>query len=250
MLDRWLASLVIKSADPEDVRKSKDSANRVLSMVKALLNHAMRDQSHGLKDDFAWRLVKPFNRVSKPRDVRYTDEEVRRIICGAKDELAANLIRAAFLTGARYGEMIESLVSGVDLTAKTWTVRGKTGQRSILLQQSAVDFFEQLIDGRAFDDFLFVRADGRRWKKSDQTRPFKEALSAAGLSTEGSIYALRHTYISIAIEGGVPLTVIAKNCGTSVRMIEKTYAKLLNEKERAFIEKGAPSLAQTINNNL
>ena len=73
MLDRWLASLVVKSNDAEDTRKSKDTANRVLSMVKALLNHAMRDRSHGLKDDAPWRLVKPFNQVSKPRDIRYTE---------------------------------------------------------------------------------------------------------------------------------------------------------------------------------
>ena len=65
---------------------------------------------------------------------------------------------------------------------------------------------------------------------------------AAGLPKKGSIYALRHTYISHAIEGEVPLTVIAKNCGTSVRMIEKTYSKLLASKEQGFIEKGMPSL--------
>ena len=47
-----------------------------------------------------------------------------------------------------------------------------------------------------------------------------------------------------AIEGGVPLTVIAKNCGTSVRMIEKTYAKLLDKAVRDFIERGTPSLAR------
>ena len=240
MLDNWLASLVVKSNDAEDTRKSKDSANRVLSMVKGLLNHAMQDRSHSLKDDSAWRLVKPFNQVSKPRDIRYTNDEVLKLINSAKDLSVANLIRAAFLTGARYGEMTESLVSSVDFVAKTWTVRGKTGGRTILLQRSAVEFFERLINDRAADDFLFVRADGGRWKKSDQTRPFKEALSGAGLSTQGSIYALRHTYISMAIEGGVPLTVISKNCGTSVRMIEKTYAKLLNEKERAFIESGMP----------
>lgn len=105
MLDSWLASLVVKSGDPEKIRKSKDSANRVLSMVKALLNHAMHDRSHGLKDNSPWRLVKPFDQVSKPRDIRYTDEEVRKIIDGAKDQAAANLIKAAFLTGARYGEM-------------------------------------------------------------------------------------------------------------------------------------------------
>lgn len=242
MLDNWLASLVVQSNNPDDIRKSKDSANRVLSMVKALLNHAMRDQSHGLKDDSPWRFVRPFNQVSKPRDIRYTNEQVLKLINSANDPSVANLIKAAFLTGARYGEMMESLVSSVDFAAKTWTVRGKTGGRTILLQKSAIEFFEALIEGRAAEEFLFIRSDGRRWKKSSQTRPFKEALSVAGLPGLGSIYALRHTYISSSIEGGVPLTVIAKNCGTSVRMIEKTYAKLLDERERAFIEKGTPSL--------
>jgi hypothetical protein len=42
MLDGWLASMVAKSDDPERIRRSKDSANRVLTMVKALLNHAPR----------------------------------------------------------------------------------------------------------------------------------------------------------------------------------------------------------------
>jgi hypothetical protein len=41
----------------------------------------------------------------------------------------------------------------------------------------------------------------------------------------------------------VPLNIIAENCGTSVRMIENTYAKILAEKRREFIERGAPSLS-------
>jgi hypothetical protein len=40
----------------------------------------------------------------------------------------------------------------------------------------------------------------------------------------------------------VPLNIIADNCGTSVRMIEKTYAKILAEKRREFIQIGAPSI--------
>ena len=42
----------------------------------------------------------------------------------------------------------------------------------------------------------------------------------------------------------LPLNIIADNCGTSVRMIEKTYVKILAEKRRDFIERGAPSLAK------
>jgi integrase len=245
MLDRWLATMVAKSGDPEHVRRSKDSANRVLSMVKACLNHAMRDPSNGLKDDSAWRLVRPFHGVAKARDTRYTDEEVRRLVNSARDKTLANLIIGAFLTGARYGELAEARVSYFDARAKTLRVNvGKTGTRTIILQTSATTFFKRLATGRAPDEFLFVRNDGSRWKRSDQTRPIKNALEKAGLSAEGSIYALRHTYVSHAIEGGVPLNVIADNCGTSIRMIEKTYAKVLAEKRRDFIERGAPSLTE------
>jgi integrase len=242
-LDGWLASMVSKSDDVERVRRSKDSANRVLSMVKALLNHAIRDPTNHLSDDSAWRLVKPFPGVSKPRDIRYTDEEVRWLVHSVEDQAVAHLLTGAFLTGARYGELAGALVEQFDPRTKTLRVNvGKTGARTVILQSSAVDFFAKLSDAREPQEYLFVRSDGNRWKKSDQTRPIKEALRSAGFSPEGSIYALRHTYISRAIEGGVPLNIIADNCGTSVRMIEKTYAKILAEKRRQFIEIGAPSL--------
>ncbi len=246
MLDKWLASMVVKSDDPERIRQSKDTANRVLSMVKALLNHAIRDPSHGLTDDSAWRFVKPFHGVAKPRDIRYTDEEVRRLVDSAGDVALANLIIGAYLTGARYGELAEARVSHFDAHTKTLRVNvGKTGVRTIILQTSAVIFCKKLATERATEEFLFVRSDGSRWKRSDQTRPIKDALKKAGLAPEGSLYALRHTYVSHAIEGGVPLNVIADNCGTSVRMIEKTYAKILAEKRRDFIERGTPSLAES-----
>jgi integrase len=246
MLDGWLASMVAKSDDPERIRRSKDSANRVLTMIKAVLNHAMRDPKNSLTDDSAWRLVKPFPGVSKPRDTRYTDEEVRRLVATAGDKALADLITGAFLTGARYGELAAAQVSHFDARAKTLRVNiGKTGVRTIILQTSAADFLKRIAARRAPDEFLFVQSNGNRWKRSDQTRPLKRALKKASLPLDGSLYALRHTYVSRAIEGGVPLNIIAENCGTSVRMIEKTYAKILAEKRRNFIERGAPSLANT-----
>jgi len=246
MLDGWLASMVATSADAERIRKSKDSANRVLTMVKALLNHAMSDPSNGLTDDSAWRLVEPFRDVAKPRGTRYTESQVRRLVRSAGDKAIANLISGAYLTGARYGELAEARISHFDAQAKTLQVNvGKTGIRTIILQTSATDFFKRLTTKRSPDDFLFVQGNGSRWKRSDQTRPIKDAVKKAGLPPNGSIYALRHTYVSHAIEGGVPLNLIAENCGTSIRMIEKTYAKILAEKRREFIERGTPSLAAT-----
>ena len=53
----------------------------------------------------------------------------------------------------------------------------------------------------------------------------------AGLRSRmiGTFYALRHSYISRAIEGEVPLNIVPSDCGTSVRIIETTYAKVLAE---------------------
>jgi integrase len=168
-----------------------------------------------------------------------------RLIDGAADAAVRNLIMGAYLTGARYGELAEARVSHFDPRSKTLRVNvGKTGARTVILQTSAAELFNRLTQGRGPDEFLFVRGDGRRWKKSDQTRPVKDALKKAGLPPDGSIYALRHTYVSRAIEGGVPLNLIADNCGTSVRMIEKNYAKILAEKRRDFIERGAPSFSE------
>jgi integrase len=240
MLEKWLSSLVDKDND----RASKDTANRVLTMVKALLNYAMSDSSNGLRDD-AWRFVKPFKSVGQPRTIRYSNEEVMKIIDSAPDRATANLIEAAFLTGARYGELITAKVSSVDLNVGKWHVaEGKTGSRTVMLQQDAAGFFRELVNGKSASDYLFTMENGSPWKSSDQTRPFKAALRAAGLPDDGSIYGLRHSYISASIEGGMSLTTLAKNCGTSVRMIEKTYSHIFVEKERAFIEASAPSLRQ------
>lgn len=211
-------------------------------MVKALLNHAVKDPSNGISDDSAWRLVKSFQGVSQAREIRYTETEVFRLIKCAPDQSTSDLITGAYLTGARYGDLAETKVSHFDSRAKTLRVRvGKTGARTVILQTSASNFFEKLVKGREADEYLFVRGDKTRWKASDQTRPVKGALSKAGLPEDGCLYGLRHTYVSCAIEGGVPLNVIADNCGTSVRMIEKNYAKILAEKRRDFIEKGAPT---------
>lgn len=242
MLENWLTSLVAQSDDQERIRKSKDTANRVLTMVKAVLNHALKDPSNGLVDDKAWKLVKPFQNVSKPRDIRYTNDEVKKILSVCPDIATQNLIKAGFLTGARYGELIKAKISDFDKVGKSLIVNGKTGIRTIILQDNAFDLFNKIVSDRDDNEFIFIKKDKNRWKASEQTRPFKEALYRAGLSDKGCFYALRHTYISHAIEGGIPLILIAKNCGTSVRIIEKTYAKILAEKEREFIEKGAPSL--------
>ena len=72
--------------------------------------------------------------------------------------------------------------------------------------------------------------------------PYEKSHRKSETGSQGLFLRFEARLISEAIENNVPLTVIAENCGTSVRMIEETYAKVLFEKKRKFVEQGAPKL--------
>ncbi|MCJ2048772.1 tyrosine-type recombinase/integrase [Methylobacterium sp. J-070] len=242
-LEAWRDGLVRAGGDAEQRRRSQDTANRVFSIVKATLNHAVGDSANGLSDDSAWRLVRPFQRVGRAREIHFTPAEVLRLLGGCEDVGFRDLLTAGFLTGARYGELAACQVCHFDAEDETLNVpRGKTGARIVILQPEATAFFSRLVSGREKDAPLLPRPDGGAWGASHQVRPMKRALLSAKLDPSGTFYALRHSYISRAIEAGVPLNVVAENCGTSVRMIETTYAKVLAAKRREFIANGAPRL--------
>ncbi|GJE61617.1 tyrosine-type recombinase/integrase [Methylobacterium trifolii] len=242
-LEAWRDGLVQKDGDAERRRRSQDTANRVLSIVKALLNHAVGDPANRISDDSAWRLVRPFQGVARAREVHFTVAEVLRLLTATNDTAFRDLLTAGFLTGARYGELCVCEVRHFDHDRETLNVpSGKTGPRAVILQPEAVSFFARLVGIRGKSEPLLARTHGQPWKPSDQQRPMERAIALAGLDPEGTFYALRHSYISRSIEAGMPLTVLAENCGTSVRMIEKTYAKILADKRREFIVNGAPRL--------
>ncbi len=242
-LEAWRDGLLRSSNDPEQRRRSQDTANRVLTIVKALLNHAVGDAANDITNDSAWRLVRPFQRVARARDVHFEAADVLRLLRATDDACFRDLLTAGFLTGARYGELAACRIHHFDAgNASLHVPSGKTGPRTVILQPEAIDFFARVAEGRLKHDLLLPRLDGSSWGASHQVRPMKRALIGAGLNSSGTFYALRHSYISRSIEAAVPLNVVAENCGTSVRMIETTYAKVLASKRREFISNGAPRL--------
>jgi integrase len=88
--------------DPEAVRRRRASANRVLTYLRAALNHAWRNGM--VPSDDAWRRVKPFKSVDAPV-IRYlSDDEIPRLLNACAGAFR-DLVHAALLTGCRYGEL-------------------------------------------------------------------------------------------------------------------------------------------------
>lgn len=231
---RFRDSMVASSDDPDTVRRSKDSANRVLGMLKAALSRAYRD---GLvSSDGAWKRVERFKGVAVARRLYLTPEQVSTLQETATGALEV-LIRLGVMTGARYGELATARVCDFDAAAGTLDVNGKTGHRSVHLADTTAAFIQALVDGRGGDEYLTTQDSGNPWIKGSLKRSFPALIRRAELPGETVFYSLRHYHLSRALLAGVNAQVAAENCGTSIAMLEKHYAKFMQSDRRDMFNK-------------
>jgi integrase len=72
--------------------------------------------------------------------------------------------------------------------------------------------------------------DGRvGWSKNTWTRPFREAVAAAGLSATITIYAFRHSRIVAFLREGLPAQLVAVIMDTSEPMLRRHYARWIGQ---------------------
>jgi integrase len=211
--------------DQDAKRARRATATRVLTVLKAILNHAFTN-GYVTSDD-AWRRVKPFANTGAPK-IRYlTDAEVLRLINACPEDFR-QLVSAALLTGCRYGELIQLRTADVDLQAKLLHIRQAKGSkpRTAYLTNEGVTHFKKLMAGKPGDALILIRADGEPWGKSHQARPLLGACKNASIAPAINFHILRHTYASRLAMAGVPMTVIAAGLGNSEVICAKHYAHL------------------------
>ena len=223
-------------------RKRRATANRILTVLKAALNHAWREGK--VSSDEAWRRVAPFRDVDAPV-IRYlTEAECVRLVNGCPEDFRP-VVRAALLTGCRYGELLALRVSDFNPEAGTLSVRtSKSGKaRHVVLTDEGRSFFASTVAGRPGADLLFVRPDGDPWNKNHQQRRLAAACRHAHIKPAVSFHVLRHTHGSTLAMRGVPLPVIARQLGHSdTRMTERHYAHLGPSYVADAIRAGFPTL--------
>jgi integrase len=228
----------------EGIRARRATANRVLTMLKAALNHAY-DEGYVENRDAWGRKLKPFENVEVAR-VRYLSiAEAERLI-NASDPDFRSLVRAGLETGARYSELARLEAQDFNPDAGTVAIRrSKTGKaRHIILTEEGTAFFRQHTAGRGGDELIFPRGSGVPWKHSDQKRPMAEAVARAKITPAITFHGLRHTWASLTVMAGVPLMVVAKNLGhVDTRMVEKHYGHLAPSFIADAIRAGAPRFA-------
>ncbi|MGE3745162.1 MAG: tyrosine-type recombinase/integrase [Sphingomonadaceae bacterium] len=214
------------TADSEDARRRRrSSANRILTVLKAALNLAYRNGKVAADD--AWRRVRPFPNADAARLRYLSDDEARRLVNGC-DPAFRPLVQAALLTGARYSELIRLEARDFDRQSQTvWLRETKSGRsRAVYLEAEGLWLFEQVTAGKSACDPILLRADGKKWQASQQSRPLAQAC-AAGKVDRCSFHDLRRTYGARLALSGAPMSVIAKAMGhADERITQRHYAHL------------------------
>jgi integrase len=238
---------------PEGIRRRRATANRVMTVLKAALNHAWK-AGHVGSDD-TWRRVRPFRAVQTAR-VRYLSEAECTRLVNACEPTFRNLARGALLTGCRYSELAALRAADFNADAGVITIRhSKAGKpRHVVLTAEGQRLFTRLTAGKLGDDLIFrnegriqralererkrLKRDGKslndakvndtgEWRGAEQVRLMADACKLAKIKPAVSFHVLRHTHGSILAMRAVPMAVIAEQLGhADTRMTEKHYAHL------------------------
>ena len=238
--------------DRGDKRRRQASANRVLTILKAALNHAFHDGKTA--SDSAWRKVKAFRGVESAR-VRYLQVAEAQRLMNACEPNFRPLVQAALLSGGRYGQLTALTVADFNADVGTLHMRSRKGsgherEHYVTLTEEGAGFFRDLCVGRSGRELIFRNGD-RPWRRSEQKRPMHAASEHARITPPVSFHVLRHTWASLAVMNGVPLLVVAKVLGHSdTRMVERHYGHLAPSYIAEAIRAGAPRFGVSESNKV
>lgn len=234
----------------EAKRQRRSTANRVLTVLKAALNLAFREEH--VPDDKAWRRVEAFEDVDSARLHYLTVAEAQRVINASEPDFR-NLVQAALQTGCRYGELTRLRVRDFNAaTGKLAINETKTGKpRHIILTDEGQTFFAGLVAGRESDALMMTKGDSSAWGDSHQSRPMVAACKRAKITPLIGFHGLRHTWASLSVMNGMPLMVVAANLGhVDTRMVEKHYGHLAPSYVAEAVRANAPRFGTVEESNV
>ncbi len=169
-------------------------------------------------------------------------------------ELLRDYVLIMANTGIRHGTEAQSLKwRNIDWITKDgqrylrFTVDGKTGKHTLIPRVNVDEFlrriqsrfkdlaeltFDELIKAKK-DVAVFRLRDGSITKNLNQS--FRQLMRDTKLEYGATsdlartLYSLRHTYATFALKNGIGIHELARQMGTSVKMIEAHYSKITPE---------------------
>jgi integrase len=242
-------------------RMQQVSASRIAATFRACLNAAVRRHRAFLPAGFAdiirYGLAAPAGIVVRAREAQVLGEvEIRQILVSTAvvDEGAGwngdlhRLILVLAATGARFSQIVRLRVCDAQLHERRLLVPSSLkGRRNtyvaVPIGDDVAAALSSVVAGRQGTEPLLMRPRWRRagpgnWVKAGRApwgvacellRPWARIIAGAELPGDLVPYCLRHSSIVRGLKAGLPTRLVASGHDTSSNMIEKHYARHIND---------------------
>ena len=189
-----------------------------------------------------------------------SSEQMKRLLAAPDRATPAGQRDAAMLelfyaTGARISELSRLDVEGVDFTGRTVRLFGKgSKERIVPVYPRALEALRTYLDegrpallaaaGRADTPAptrpVFISRRGRRMDAAALRRRFRILAAQAGLPSDITPHALRHTFATDLLEGGADLRSVQELLGHASLSTTQLYTHLTPERLKAAVEQAHP----------
>ncbi|XDZ65496.1 tyrosine-type recombinase/integrase [Alphaproteobacteria bacterium LSUCC0684] len=230
-------------------RRYPGSANRVMDVLKAILNHAVRT---GVLARNPARGITP---NPKRKMTRFLSDDERSRLLNAldrvrpKEQVQADLVRMLLFTGCRKGEILNlrwDEVHGSILTLSD----SKTGPRTIWLGDETMAVLERQrrrkMGQGEVSDFVFPHPHDVNRGMGSIDMFWRSLRQRIGL-VDVRLHDLRHTFASQAMRQGIALPVISKLLEHSSLAMTMRYTHLGNADIEAAAERIGAQIDRQLN---
>ena len=182
--------------------------------------------------------------MDNARDRFLTADEAQTLLAAVKKRspLWHDISLASLHTGMRLSEVLGLRPQDVDLSNRLIHPDGKTGKRSIPMNDTLFETMRRVVDERKNSPLLFPSKKGTQMGADSATNSFARAVVDAKLNPPNVdrrhkvvFHTLRHTYCSWLAMSGVPLYVIGEMVGHSSTEMTKRYSHLCPDKKNQTV---------------
>jgi integrase len=185
-------------------------------------------------------------RPSEARNLRWRDVAIKREKLRPKTELQENQ-QAAKAKEAQENGQQPAEQKQLERVFVVLNVRGKDKFRSLVAPKSVAEYLERiraLSKATGPDDFVFSNHKGTSsislYHDLIERLLDESKLMYSSSGSRRSTYCFRHTYATFRLTEGVDVYFLAKQMGTSVKMIEDHYGHITPVKNAERILQGMP----------
>lgn len=231
--------------------KSQQTAKNVLELFRRIINFGVKKGFCHWQDPSRLHFEMP--KVNNQRTEMLTKEQREKLLVAAAadpNRKAANIVLLAYLTGMRRMEIFRLKWEHIDWEQGFIRIVGegqsgaKSGKDEIIPLSEAVCAFLGSIE-RSESPYVFPGRDGVS-QLTDINKQVNRIKRAAGLDKDfRPLHGLRHTFASVAVSNGVPLSIVQKLLTHKSPQLTQRYAHL----EDGALKNAANSIGKLLKAN-